>query len=156
MLSVPLFPTPLTYALVKGLLVGVCTPIGVCMCKCMCICMRVSRHTNTQASGHVNMQACQRDGRSWSGGRQRETEGDRETGGGRERQRGRERHHFIRPVPNISSKRGPGRLGGVSWCLGIPVLGRIWMSSSSAATGCPQWGAFTARANLRVWVGCLS
>jgi len=53
----------------------------------------------------------------------------------------------LRPVPKISSKRGPGRLGGVSWCLGILVLGRIWMSSSSAATCCPQWGAFTARAN---------
>jgi hypothetical protein len=51
----------------------------------------VSRHPNSQASGHVNMQACQRDGRRWSGGKQRETEGDRETGGGRERQREAER-----------------------------------------------------------------
>ena len=53
--------------------------------------LRISRHTNAQASGHVNLQACLRDGRRWSGGRQRETEGDRETGEAerdKERQRG--------------------------------------------------------------------
>ena len=40
--------------------------------------LRVSRHTNTQASGHANMQACERDGRRWSGGRQRDGERQRE------------------------------------------------------------------------------
>jgi len=71
--------------------------------------LRISRHTNAQASGHVNLQACLRDGRRWSGGRQRETEGDRETGGGRERQREAERASGHGPAEGDRDREREGR-----------------------------------------------
>jgi hypothetical protein len=89
--------------------------------------LRVSRHPNSQASGHVNMQACQRDGRRWSGGKQRETEGDRETGGGRERQREAERG---REAERDKERQG-GRASGEAPCVtralrDMPVTRAAW------------------------------